>query len=336
MKRERVKAAILHNNTDIVPYNIELLTEEMIKVSEYTGINKEKFWDWAGNHIEKISYNIGGRYIRPGYFKDEFGIIWNRSGLDKDIGIMNEIILKEPNLNNYKFPEPEIYKCREITENILNNGKDSFKFGKIGTTLFERAWSLRGMENLLMDFILNPGFVEELFDNILQYNLKIIDAVLEYDIDGFYFGDDYGQQTGLLMSPDTWRKFIKPCLKKMFDKIKGAGKFIALHSCGNIIELFDDLIDMGLDIYQTFQPEIYDIKQVKARYGNNLTFYGGISTQRTLPFAKPEELKIIVKNTINIMSKNGGYIAAPTHRVPADVPVENIVALVKLLKRQKE
>jgi len=332
-KRDRVKNAILHRSTDIVPYNIELTSEEMEKVAKFVGINKSDFWDWSGNHIEKISYNIGGSYISPDHFRDEFGVIWDRS-IDKDIGIVEAVKFIEPDINTYVFPEPDIEEIKRSTEKFLSNGRDSFKFGKIGLAYYERAWSLRGMENLLMDFLLEPEFVDELLEKILAYNMKIIDAALEYDLDGFYFGDDYGQQTGLIMSPETWRRFIKPGMAKMFGKIKKAGKVVALHSCGDIGDLFGDLIEIGLDVYQTFQPEIYDIKKVKEEFGSSLSFYGGISTQKTLPFVSPDKLKLIVKETLNIMSVNGGYIAAPTHQVPKDVPPENIVALVEVLKAQ--
>lgn len=334
MKRERVAKAVKHMSTDIVPYNIELTSQELVKVIEYTGMDKNTLMEWIGNHCEKIDYNIGGSYIAPGFFKDEYGVVWNRSGLDKDIGIISELLIKEPDMNLYSFPEPDIEAIGNVTIKSLSNGKDTFKFGKIGTTFYERAWSLRGMENLLMDFLTEPVFVEELFENILEYNMKIIDAALQYDIDGFYFGDDYGQQTGLIMSPAVWRRFIKPGLSRMFEKVKSSGKIVALHSCGNIIDLFDDLIDIGLDIYQTFQPEIYDLRDVKKGYGNNLTFWGGISTQQTLPYVKPAQLESIIKETIDIMSVNGGYIAGPTHRVPADVPPENIAAMIQVLKNQ--
>lgn len=333
-KRERMLNAIQHKDTGIVPYNIELTSEEEEKVCSYLGILKEQYFDWIGNHAEKVGYNIGGSYIKPGYFKDEYGVVWNRSGLDKDIGIVDEVLIKEYDLSSFKFPEPDVAEIEKATLKLLNNGRDSFKFGKIGLAYYERAWSLRGMQDLLMDFMLEPEFVEELFEKILEYNMKVIDTALKYDIDGFYFGDDYGQQTGMIMSPDKWRKFIKPGLARMFERVKSAGKVVALHSCGNIIDIFGDLIEIGLDIYQTFQPEIYDLKKVKEKYGNNLTFWGGISTQKMLPFLTPEELKTQVKEIMQIMSVNGGYIAAPTHQVPADVPAENIAALAELLKNQ--
>jgi len=333
-RKERVAEAIQHQKTDIVPYNIELTSEELIKVTEYLSIDKDSFADYAGNHIEKLSYNTGGDYIREGYFRDEFGVIWNRSGLDKDIGIIERIILKEPDLSNFEFPRADLEQINEATENFISNGKDTFKFGKIGMTYFERAWSLRGMENLLMDFYLNASFVEELLEKILEYNLRIIEKVVDSNIDGFYFGDDYGQQNGLIISPKTWRKFIKPGLAKMFEKVKASGKVTALHCCGNISLILGDLIDIGLDIYQTVQPEIYDLKKLKTDYGDKLTFWGAISTQQTLPYVKPDELKNIVRETIDIMGNNGGFIAGPTHQVSPDVPVENIIALIEVLKEQ--
>lgn len=336
MKRERVAEAIRHNLTDKVPYNIELTSEELLKVSEYIGIDKGDFFDWAGNHIEKAGFNIGGSYLQPGYYKDEYGVVWDRSRMDKDIGVLNEILLQDPEAGSYSFPQPDIDEIEKAAKKLAGNGRDTFKFGKIGLAYYERAWSLRGMENLLTDFILEPAFVEELFENILQYNMKIIETAIKYDIDGFYFGDDYGQQSGLIMSPGIWQKFIKPGLAKMFDRVKRSGKVVALHSCGNISEIMGDLIDIGLDIYQTVQPEVYDLKKIKTEFGSNLTFWGGISTQRLLPYAKPEGLKTAVKDIMRIMSSNGGYIASPTHQVPADVPPENIAALAEVLKNQTD
>lgn len=333
-RKERVARAVKHERTDAVPWNIELLGGEMVKVCEYLGIGPEEFFDFAGNHIEKISYNIGGREVKPGFWQDEFDIVWDRSGLDKDIGVVSEILLKEPKLSGYEFPAPPVEQVKDVTGKMLNNGRDTFKFGKIGTTYFERAWLLRGMENFFMDMALNGQFVEELLARILDYNMQIIDTAVRYDIDGFYFGDDYGQQRGLLMSPAMWRRFMKPGLAKMFDRVKSAGKIVALHCCGKIDELLGELIDIGLDIYQTVQPEVYDLKKLKKEFGRDLTFWGAISTQQSLPFVKPDELKRIVKDTIDIMAEDGGYICSPTHRVPKDVPAENIAALIEVLNRQ--
>ncbi|MBC7958471.1 MAG: uroporphyrinogen decarboxylase [Vallitaleaceae bacterium] len=334
-KKERVIEAIRHKETDIVPYNIELTSGLLKSTCEVLKIDPKEYNVFVGNHMSKLSYNIGGALIKPEYFKDEFGVIWNRSGLDKDIGMVDEIILKEATLDGYEFPEPPLNLISALTKNFVENEEDTFKLGKIGLAFYERAWSLRGTENLLMDFYLNPEFVEQLLDKILEYNLKILDVALEYDLDGFYFGDDYGQQRGMIMGPQLWRKFIKPGLAQMFAKVKKAGKVVALHSCGDISDILEDLIEIGLDIYQTFQPEIYDINEIKSLYGDRLTFWGGISTQQMLPNLSPKELVERSGEILKVMSQKGGYIMAPTHQVPEDVPVENILELIKMCKNQR-
>ena len=159
--------------------------------------------------------------------------------------------------------------------------------------------------------------------------MELLDGVLDRDFDGVYFGDDWGQQKGLIMGLPMWRKYIKPAFTRMFDKIKRKGKFVCLHSCGDNSEIFGDLVDMGMDIYNTLQPEIYNLKEMKRQYGKDVTFYGGISTQQFLPFATPEEVKRKVQEVTEVLGKNGGYILAPTHSVTADIPVENVMAMIE-------
>ena len=164
--------------------------------------------------------------------------------------------------------------------------------------------------------------------------MKLIDIILEYPVDAVFFGDDWGQQRGLIMGPALWRKFIKPCLEKMYSRVRKAGRFVVQHSCGDIEQVYPDLIEIGLTCHQTFQPEIYDIGAVKKKYGDKLAFWGAISTQRLLPYATPEEVTAEVKRIIRVMKPGGGYIASPTHAVPGDVPCENIVAMLKAFREQ--
>jgi len=200
--------------------------------------------------------------------------------------------------------------------------------------MYERAWTLRGIENLLVDMIEEPQFVHDLLDAITEYNLKVIDIGLEYDIDGFHFGDDWGQQRGLIMGPVHWRTFIKPRMARMYARVKSKGLIVSQHSCGDIEEIFPDLIEIGLDIYQTVQPEIYNLKEIKRKYGNDLTFWGGISTQGLLPYGTAGEVRQVARETIKIMNQDGGYIAAPTHALPRDIPVENVIALMEVFQNQ--
>ena len=330
-KKERIKAAVGHQETDRCPYNIELTSEAMKKFGSYARIKKEEYSAFAGNHIDKLSFN-GGKEIAEGYFMDEFSVVWNRSGIDKDIGVVEQYLLKDADISSLLLPEVDILEIEKKSTAFLAKPTDTFKLAKIGMLLFERAWSLRGMENLLIDMYESEEFVEALLEKITGYNLRIINEVLKYDFDGFYFGDDYGQQRGMIMGPVLWRKFIKPCLAKTFEPIKRKNIPIMLHSCGDIELILPDLIEIGLDVYQTVQPEIYNLTTLKNKYGDDLCFYGGISTQKTLTFVKPDELKSIIQETVKTMNIKGGYICAPTHQVQADVPPENIMTMIEQLK----
>lgn len=337
-RRERVIQALNHNNTDIIPYNINFTQQEKEKVATFLG--DENFKEKIGNHMDMCAFNCfmeerpSEEPGRPGYFRDEFGVMWNRNGADKDIGVIDEIVIKDPDIGLYRFPEVKKELLHKQFQQLSNNGKDTFKLGGIGFCMYERAWTLRGIENFLMDMITEPDFANELLDAICEYNLQIIDIGLSYDIDAFHFGDDWGQQSGLIMGPKLWRKFIKPRMARMYERVKSKGKFVSQHSCGDIHEILPDLIDIGLDLYQTFQPEIYDIRKVKKEYGQHLSFWGGISTQRLLPFATPDEVKAKAKETMQVMAESGGYVAAPTHDIPGDVPPENVAALIEVFQKQ--
>ena len=166
--------------------------------------------------------------------------------------------------------------------------------------------------------------------------LRWLSSHAKYNFDGIYFGDDWGQQKGLIMGPAMWREFIKPRLKRMYSTVKQSGKYVFQHSCGDINEIFPDVIECGLDCYQTFQPEIYDIEAVKDKFGSDLSFWGAISTQGMLPFETPEGVRRETIRIMKILGKDGGYIASPTHGVPYDVPEANIEALLDVFINQKK
>ena len=136
---------------------------------------------------------------------------------------------------DYKFPEVNEELLHKEYKALLERNKDNFTFGGIGFSMFERSWSLMGMENVLMAMLTNPDELEKLYDDICEYNLKVMDIALQYDLDGFYFGDDWGQQRGLIMGPDNWRRFIKPRMARMYAKAKEKGLYIMQHSCGDVV-----------------------------------------------------------------------------------------------------
>ena len=140
-------------------------------------------------------------------FSDAFGAIWELKP-NEDIGTVIFNPLKEPSLKGYKFPDPDKVMELDHIPSFIEKNKDNFILGAIGFSLYERAWIIRGIEPILTDFLMNPLFVEELFDKIIEFNLVITERLCKFPIDAFHFGDDWGQQEGLIMDPVLWRQFI--------------------------------------------------------------------------------------------------------------------------------
>jgi uroporphyrinogen-III decarboxylase len=196
--------------------------------------------------------------------------------------------------------------------------------------LFERAWSIRGFEELLVDMAERPEFVEELLDRILnEWNLPIIDQQLAFGVDGFYFADDWGTKTSLIFSAKMWRRFIKPRLAACYQRVKEKGAVVGQHSDGNIVPLIPDLIEIGLDVLNPIQPSVYDPNIIKEQFGDKITLYGGIDVETTLPFGTPETIAAEIHERANTLGKGGGYIMQSSHTIMTDVPFENVLAYIE-------
>jgi uroporphyrinogen decarboxylase len=327
--RERVWQSIHHQQPDRVPWSLPCTIPTRIKLENYYGttdLNKV-----INQHIVKFRMRIPYEEIRPDYFLDEFGVVWNRT-IDKDIGNVEEYILKKPSLKGFSFPNPHDPRRLAPLPAFIAANPDRFRLVSISFALFERAWSLYGMANLMMDMLQRPEFVDELLDTILEYDLAILDDALKYDIDGVNFGDDWGQQTGLLFGPRLWRRFIKPRIAQLYSVTKNAGKAVFIHCCGKVQELFPELIDLGLDVFNPFQPEVMNPYEIKKQYGSQLSFYGGVSIQRLLPFGTPQEVRDEVHHMIDEVGRGGGFIIGPSHEMPGDISLENLLAFIEAVQ----
>jgi uroporphyrinogen decarboxylase len=330
-KREVIRLVLEGKRPPYVPWSMGFTSEAKAKLQEHYGTEDIEFP--LENHFVKLGSDIGFfDALGAGRFRDVFGVVWDRR-IDKDIGNVEGVLLPQPTLQGYEFPDPRDRRFFEqIPERIRRFG-DRFRVFQIGFSLYERAWTLRGMTNLLMDFVDHPSFVHELFGAIVDYNIVQVEEALQYDIDAVYFGDDWGQQKGLQMGPGHWHEFIYPAVKRMYGVVRDAGKFVMIHSCGDVDELFDDLVAIGLNCFNPFQPEVMDVYSLLPQYRGRLAFHGGMSTQRTLPFGSADD---VCKETHRLLElgAEGGYIMAPAHDVEGDVPLENILAMIQTVQGQ--
>ncbi|UCF97592.1 MAG: uroporphyrinogen decarboxylase [Spirochaetaceae bacterium] len=331
-KREVIRDVLDHKKPLYVPWSFGFTKEAKDKLHDHFGADTD-LEEILGNHLLKLGGEIGFfDDVGPDLVRDVFGVVWDRS-IDKDIGDVRGCVLERPTLKGYEFPDPiDPRFFEDIPAKIARHG-DRFRVFQIGFSLWERAWTLRGFANMMTDFYDYPGFVKELLNTIADYNIAQLGKAMHYDIDAVYFGDDWGQQRGLQMGPKLWREFIFPVLKRMYGAVKRQDRYVIIHSCGDVDELFDDLVAIGLNCFNPFQPEVMNIHALMDRYRGSLSFYGGLSTQKTLPYGSVADVRAETVELIE-RGRSGDFILSPAHDVEGDVPLENMLAFIETAQEQ--
>ncbi|WP_027471550.1 uroporphyrinogen decarboxylase family protein [Saccharicrinis fermentans] len=334
-KKEVIKMVLDGKKPPYVPWDCKFTIEALEKMKAHYGqdVDVEALVD---NHFIKLGQSSGFKVdIGNNRKKDIFGVTWDMT-LEKDIGNVEGLVIPEPTMEGYEFPDIENPMLYEGIEEKIAANKDKFVLYSIGFSLFERYWTLRGMENAFLDFMMYPDFVKDLLRKIADFNIAVITNVCERypEVDGIYFGDDWGAQQGLMMGKEVWMEFLYPELKRMYANTKSHGKYQLIHSCGDIAEVIPELIDAGVNSINPFQPEVLNVDELLNTYRGKVTFHGGLSTQKTLPYGTVQDVKDETMHLLEL-GKDGSYIFCPSHATEGDTPIENIVAFIDLIKAQK-
>ena len=361
-RRERVTLALTHQETDRVPVDfggkttgiaIETYNElkALLNVECQTQILDSRLQIAKVDEVVLDKFSVDTRYIyqKPpasweqkwigDTYADEWGI-----RLARPTGGFYYDYVEFPLANAESIEDLEKYHWPNTEDPSRNIGlvDEASKIVKqynpfIITTFkgpFEQAWALRNFEKYLLDMVMNREFAEALLDKVVDIQKKIYGPFLEMMgpyIDMVCFTDDMGGQVSPIISPKMYREMIKPRHKEMveFIKEKTGGAMVALHSCGSIKKFIPDFCDIGIEVLNPIQVTAaeMDINKLKSEFGNQLSFWGAIDTQKLLSFGNPEEIRQSVTETCSILGKDGGYLFAPAHNIQAKTPPENILPL---------
>ena len=232
----------------------------------------------------------------------------------------------------YPFPvfRPEgLARQIEQAEALHAEGRPAI--GDMQCTVWETAWYMRGMENLMCDMLAEDPMAEALLDRVTSLAVQRAVSFAKAGADGLFLGDDIGMQRTIMMSDTLYSEWIKPRLKRVIDAARHVNPDIIIfyHSCGHVTELIPRLIEAGIDVLNPVQPECMDFKEIHDAYGDRLSFHGTIGTQSVMPFGTPEDVRRTVFTNLDIAGKQGGLYVCPTHLLEPEVPVENVVAYIQ-------
>lgn len=362
ISRDRVKIALNHKEPDKIPIDLGSMVstftaDSQAKLRAFLGLDgSENIYSRVEQTVipderilKRLHVDVRYLYLNSpknwkdielgnNTYKDEFGIIRKKASFYYDIIHHPLGDAKYPEqIEKYPWPDPRDPSRFEGLEKEAKRLYENTEFAlatanaEVGS-IFENCWYMVGFNKFLEDLLVNPDFATELLKRWCNYwiavNDELLDRVGDY-IEYVTVGDDLTFQIGLMMSMDVYRKMIKPWQKKLYSFIKSkTNAKIYYHICGTVKDILNDLIDVGIDILQPVQKEAAgnNLSELKKNYGLQITFCGGISQQKTMPFGTVEAVREEVKETIKILAPGGGYMFVTGHNIQPDVPPENILA----------
>jgi uroporphyrinogen decarboxylase len=276
-------------------------------------------------YVQAGHHGFAKERLEDGTLRDGFGAVIKEGNIFHVL----QHPLSSPSLKGYNWPEPEGLDDWDAVAKTYKEASSSYRICGFAFGLFERSSLMRGMQNILMEMLEHAGFVDELMDGITDIHLRVMDLIVErIPVEAYFGGDDWSDQRGPIMGMNLWRRFSKPGLRKMIDHCHSRGLPYIVNSCGNVLPLIDDLLEMGLDGLESLQPEAMDVYELKRRVAGRMVLIGGLGSQSVLPFGTPEEVAAETRRLLSDLGKGGGYVIGPAKGLMPDVSTENAVALI--------
>lgn len=351
--RERVQMALSHEPPDRCPMQVSFTPEfagrlkAELKLGDsslhnpHGGGNTYELERALGEDLLLTSVGWANSYYQEaGNYTDEWGVGWRSAeyttpfGVGRYTEICHHPLAEASVIPAYQPPDPTCPELYREAEWVLRTFKDEYWIvGVTVTTMFETAWALRGYERMLSDLALNPDLAEHLLDIPYRYHLAAAKTLTRMGVDMIWMGDDVGAQHSMLISPQMWRKFLKPRMASFIAELKAINPQVkvAYHTDGVVYPIIPDLIEIGLDVLNPVQPACMDPARLKQAYGDRLCFWGSMDEQRTLPFGAPGDVAEEVRTRLRTIGSQGGLILGPTHHVQLDTPLENFWAMINTI-----
>ncbi len=328
--REIVLEQIRHRETGQIPYTLAFEEDVGVRLDEHFGGEA-----WRGRLVQYIA-QCGSVATSPHekldavHHRDAFGTVWRT---DKLPSWVVEPGLKAPTFEGYDFPSADAFlnpAAKADVKKRVGESSDSFTIISVGLCLWE-SWYLRGFETTLMDCIVEEDFYAEMLDRFTDLCLAMVEECADIPADAIMMGDDWGNQRGVMIGPERWRRFYKPRYARIFEAVHDQGKLAIMHCCGSVADIMADIVEIDLDVLESVQPEAGGMNPyvLKRLWGDKITFWGCLGSQYTIPFATPAEICQEIRHLRSEMSIGGGYILAPAKPLRPETPTENAVAVVE-------
>ena len=358
--KERTLLAWRRQQPDRVPVWVTVVAEMADRLAQVTGNPADPLDAYLTNRISHAALltalgndivGIGStapparptRQRPDGFLEDEWGFVYRR--VPHPFGVYLDIVGRPlkgigsaRELARYRLPDPAAPGRFDVArERAARYGRSHALLGIIECTVFEMAWNLVGLEQFLTDMALRRDYVGPLLDAVADYSIGIGLALLDLGADALLTGDDVGMDIGPMVSPRMWREWLKPRLQRVFDAYRAARPdlILAYHTCGSVLPFIEELSEMGVDVLNPIQVTArgMDAGALKETYGTRLAFCGGIDQREVLPRGTPRDVEREVRRRIEQLGQGGGYVAAPTHDVQSDTPVENVLAVFEACRK---